>query len=403
METYLARQPIYNLQQELIGYELLYRSASKEGYASDGIDGDEATCRVLSDALTEFGLKRLTNGKTSFVNFTRSLLLGNIFNLLHPQDFVIEILEDIKIDDELLQCIEYWHSQGFVFALDDYCGGEEFTRLLPFVDIIKVDFKATSAVEREKIAKELIAQGKKLLAEKVETGIEYSQAKAYGYSMFQGYYFDRPMVMKTKVAGVQTNTSMRIFREIARYEINIGNLAQIIKTDVNLSYKLLKHMATARHYRGNEIKSIDAALIRMGNDDVRHWVSLVFIKESTASTSDENVKIALVRGVFLEAVAKQVESESFEDAFMVGMFSMLAIISEEKLTQMLDEIKLSTNVKNALISGEGELGEILQFVKNYERANWQAVSDFIDKYSLDMEEISKAYIDAVAYADDTFD
>ncbi len=100
MYTFLARQPIFDAEYNVYGYELLYRNA-ENSLSADVIDGTSATKRVLSDAITLFGLNTLTNSKPAFVNFTEELILEGFPFLADPKDIVVELLEDIKVTPEV--------------------------------------------------------------------------------------------------------------------------------------------------------------------------------------------------------------------------------------------------------------------------------------------------------------
>ncbi|MFW5630873.1 MAG: diguanylate phosphodiesterase, partial [Acetivibrio ethanolgignens] len=94
MDTFIARQAIFDKKGNVVAYELLYRSSEKSTRA-DLVDGDRATLQVLSDAITVFGLPYLTNSKMAFVNFTENLLLRDTALLASPEEIAVEILEDV--------------------------------------------------------------------------------------------------------------------------------------------------------------------------------------------------------------------------------------------------------------------------------------------------------------------
>ena len=70
MDVYVARQPIFNSDEKVVAYELLYREADV-GNCSD-FDGDSATSSVIINSLV-MGLEKLTYGKPAFINFTQNL------------------------------------------------------------------------------------------------------------------------------------------------------------------------------------------------------------------------------------------------------------------------------------------------------------------------------------------
>ncbi len=402
MKTYVARQPIYGFGRKIEGYELLYRSAESPFRFTGEVDGDDATQMLISDAITAFGMDHLTGGQKAYVNFTRSLLLGDFATLLNPRDFVIEILEDTLVDQALLDCLAKKKSQGYCFALDDYVGNPSFDPLLPLVDIIKVDFIACTQQKRKSIAESMKKHGKILLAEKVETEEEYEEAMKEGYTLFQGYYFDKPVLFSAQLATVQHSTSMHLMQVSSKPDLQFEHLAEIIRMDVSLSFRLLQHVNTMHFYRGGEVNSIQSALVMMGLNEVRRWIALIFVRE-TYQDNLENSKTALVRGLFCERIAIQTgRKQDKEDAFMCGMFSMLDVIMQEDMTALLESLALSDQVRAVLLGEEGFLRDILNFVKQYERGYWEDVQHFIDHSKLDDERVTQAYVTCLQDADRLF-
>src|ERR1700690_3634787 len=101
MEVYLGRQPILDRGRNVIGYELFHRSS--EANFCDAADGVTATCGVIVNAVLGVGLDRLLGGKPAFINFDRTLLLGDWTTVLPPDKVVIEILETVPPDQEILR------------------------------------------------------------------------------------------------------------------------------------------------------------------------------------------------------------------------------------------------------------------------------------------------------------
>ena len=186
VDTFLARQPIFDHQYGVWGYELLYRNA-EEKKTSEVRDGDSATRRVLSDAITLFGLDSLTNSKPAFVNFTERLIMEEFPTLANPKDIVVELLEDIVPTPEIVKKVAKLKEQGYTMALDDYVGDEALDPLLPYADILKVDFMLTDREQQKKIAGRL-GGSVNLLAEKVETSDDYNWAKSVGLFSVPGLF-----------------------------------------------------------------------------------------------------------------------------------------------------------------------------------------------------------------------
>ena len=196
MEHFVARQPIFDLQQNVFAYELLFR-AGLDNYF-ENMDGDEATRQVLANTFLLFGINNLTEGKKAFINFTRTVLLNEYALMLPNQITVIEILEDVEPDRNVLEACRKLKKHGYTLALDDFVYHPKFQPLLGLADIVKVDFLLSGPEDRKKLADDFRPKGIRLLAEKVETVEDFHQARDWGYTLFQGYFFSRPVILSQK-------------------------------------------------------------------------------------------------------------------------------------------------------------------------------------------------------------
>ncbi|MDR1603717.1 MAG: HDOD domain-containing protein [Gracilibacteraceae bacterium] len=403
MKVHVARQPIFDVKRELRAYELLYRDEGSSAYR-EGTDGNRATRAVVADAITAFGMNNLTNGKYGFVNFTRPLLMGALPSLLNPNEFVIEILEDVEIDSELLAQIEYLKQQKYILALDDYIGVVQNDEIFDYVSIVKVDFRLADQATRTRIARDLLRREITLLAEKVETEEEFRRAVSDGYTLFQGYYFAKPTVFSKATLDVSSNTFLRVMRELRRPEPDFRELARVIRNDISLSFRFLNQINSAAYYAGYRTTSLEDALVRLGLKEINRWVTLLFIRETVNKEMEELARTALVRGVFAEKLAQKIGSGRVapEEAFTVGMFSMIDAALDENLPQILQELSMSPEVKEALLGADNPLGRILRFTLLYEAGDWDEALAIFAGEKIKSEEIGDFYVEAISYADSVF-
>ncbi|MBM7556875.1 EAL and HDOD domain-containing protein [Halanaerobacter jeridensis] len=196
MESYVARQPIFDQNKEVYAYELLYRGAGDN--INKDFDGDDATSEVLTNTFSNIGIETITKGKKAFINFTSNLLEKEIHSLFDDDILVVEILEDVKITKEVVKTCCNMKKEDYIIALDDFVFDSSYRPLLKIADIIKVDFLITSKQERKDIVDLANNYNIKLLAEKVETKKEFKEAKKMGYNYFQGYFFEKPEILEGK-------------------------------------------------------------------------------------------------------------------------------------------------------------------------------------------------------------
>ena len=400
--VYIARQPIFNTAGNVYAYELLYRSTAQNIFDHNSTNNESATGTVISESILNFGMRELTNGKKAFVNFAEGYLLNKAAELLNPEQFVIEILETVTFTVEVIDALYTLKATGFDLAMDDYIGAKLSPEILSLLDIIKIDFRATSAQERAAFAPPLQASGKILLAEKVETKEEVAEAMALGCQLFQGYYYSKPTMLKKSSLDISSVSYVKLFKELAQQDINLDRIAWIINWDAHLTYKLLKRMKTLQYYRGNSITSIKRALVMMGDDEVHRFLLLVLIREIVSSKNDELIRTALIRAFLCEKLAREsgCHSHSFE-AFSTGMFSILTCGNEDAKA-ILDDIAIPSGIKDALTGTDNILKHFLDITLCYENGDWGQLENIMEQFTpnVNLRLMPGLYLLSVSAADE---
>lgn len=167
MRVYVARQPIFDVQQWVQGYELLFRSDLENVFPD--VNGNKASISVLDAAFMSIGIERLTGGKRAFINFTDELLRQPLPIALPKETVVIEILESVEPDETIIKACEDLKARGYTLALDDFKVEDDLNPLAMIADIIKVDFLDTPYEQCRRVVEDPRLRHVTFLAEKVET------------------------------------------------------------------------------------------------------------------------------------------------------------------------------------------------------------------------------------------
>ena len=399
MDLFVARQPIFDKNLNVYGYELLYRSQQTEAY--DGIDADRATLDVIHNAFLLIGSHDLAGGKKVFINFTKNILQNGIaYNL--PKDVtVIELLETIEVDDDVIAACAKLKKAGYSLALDDYVGDCR-SSLVDFVDIIKVDFMACGIEARRQLIEEYSDKNVKLLAEKTETVEDFLEAKQLGYSYFQGYFFSKPVIVSRKDIPTSKIAYLGILQEINSEDLDINGLEGIIKRDTALTFKLLKYVNSSFFGLRKEVESIKHALVLLGQREVKKWASLVVITIIAQDKAVELLVSSLIKAKFCELLAHE---EGLRDkeamSFLVGMFANIDAFIGRPLAEIVDEMSLSDEVKAALKGESNTYRDMLDVVLTYEKGEWDEFLLHAGKFKIDKKRIPELYVESVAWAEET--
>ncbi|MBU3155582.1 HDOD domain-containing protein [Clostridium estertheticum] len=400
MDVFLARQPILDKFNKLLGYELLFRDSGKNIYQAE--DGDKATVEVIKNCFVNIGIQEVTGGKKAFINFTENILKSDIFMVLPPETVIIEILENIEPTEEIVELCTNLKKQGYLIALDDFVYSRKYIKLIEVADIIKVDFKITKGHDRKKVIEQVNSTHVCFIAEKVETMEEFHEAVSFGYSYFQGYYFSRPLIVSGKRISENKIVYMKLLKEINSGSFDIDKIEELIKKDVSLSFKLLRLINSANYVFRSKIKSIKQALTLLGEKEIKKWLYLIVFKTMGADKAEIIVIESLTRARFSELILCKINkgANSF-NAYIIGLFSMVDLLLDVPLEQILEELLLPIEVKGALDgSCNNEYRKLLDLIINYEEGKWDEVSKISKQLKLDEKWLPEAYYEAIFYANE---
>jgi len=401
VEVFVARQPIFDRNRTVLGYELLFRSSATQN-SFDGTDASSATRQVISNSMLSIGLDKLLQGKQAFINFGREMVLQDWHSALPKESAVIELTEDIEPDGEILAAVRGMREQGYRIALDDFRSSPGMDPLIHLANVIKVEM-ATPRAQQEVMLREFHARGIRMLSEKVETDSDYRWALAAGYDYFQGYFFAQPVVVRGKQIPANKMQCLHLLQEGHRAEVDFTRLTALISQDVALSYKLLRYANSARFGRNAEIHSIRRALVALGECGIRKWIAIAALPTIAGDKPRELITQSLVRGRFCELLGQAIGQGIEDQAFLVGLFSMLDALLDRPLEEALGELGLAPPLESVLRGNapeESALNRIYKLVRRYEVADWEEVERLANHLGASAEQVGAAYREALPWADE---
>jgi len=389
-DIYVGRQPIFNVDLEVYAYELLFRGGNTS--QANVIDGNHATSTVIINTFLEIGLENISNNLPTFINLTRDFLIGDIPLPLESENVVLEVLEDVEVDDKLIAAIKDLSGQGFTIALDDFVLDEKNSALLPLADIIKIDLMALDTEtlkEHVSIFKKLDV---KLLAEKVETIEEYEMCMELGFDYFQGYYFAKPRIISGKQLAANRMALLEMIAKLQSPDCDMNELEQIISRDIAISYKLLRIINSPYYAMASKVDSIKKALVVLGLKPLKSWITVIGLSMVDDKPA-ELINISLTRAKMCEQLSGHVGCDE-NAAFTVGLFSMLDVLLDKPIAELIQQLPLDAEVTAALLGEKGKLGALLKLITYYENGEWESV----DKFNIDKNTIQKTYLEALKWS-----
>jgi c-di-GMP phosphodiesterase len=402
-EFFLGRQPILNRDQSLVAYELLFRRADV-GTASV-IDDLAATAAVIEHA-SELGMENVVGASLGFVNIDATVLMSDFIQFLPRQKVVLEILETVKVTDAIVARVTELKQAGYIFALDDVIADSaDLQRLLPLVDIIKIDLVGMEFDELSQLAHQFKTAKKKLLAEKVENIDQFKFCLDLGFDYFQGYYFAKPVILSGKKLSPSQMAVMRLMG-LLNSDAENTDIERVIKHDASLSLTVLRMVNSPALGTGYRIDSLGQALMVLGRRQLQRWLQILLYAEPTKAVGALSplLVLATTRGKLLELMTNKLKPGNrgmADTAFTVGIMSLMDTLFSSPMEKILEQIAVADTVNDALLSRSGIYGEMLtlvEYMENLEEAG-ALLMPALQKLQLSSEDIHAMQLSAYEWSE----
>jgi EAL and modified HD-GYP domain-containing signal transduction protein len=393
---YVARQPIMDLRGKVHAYELLSRNGQNAAFFGDG----ERASRTMIDNTVLFGLTQLTGGLPAFINCTENILTSDLINILPSSTTVLEVLETVEPSDTVVQACQDLKVAGYKLALDDFVWIPGIERLVELADYIKVDFLISGEQQRRELLHRLRGTRVALLAEKVETQEEYLKARDEGFTLMQGYYFCRPVLMENREMPTNRLSRLEILRLLQDETVDPNQLAHQVRQDVSLTYRLLRLANSPVWAYQQEVRSVRDALIVVGEVTFRRLAAVAIASELNAGQPPELLRMAFVRARFCELAAGFCGLNQTEQ-FLMGMLSLLPAMLHVPMKDLSPLLPLRDEIRQALEGKQVPERALLSWLEGHEHGDWAACDKIVETQGLNPRDLLLRFEEALQWAEDT--
>jgi c-di-GMP-related signal transduction protein len=396
--TAFARQAILNLNRSVFGFELFDRSHASGAHTS------ASDAALLFNVLSHAECEVLMERKLIFINCTHDTLASGHLELVPPERVVLEIppLNAPQPDDveTHLMALTDIKRRGFRLAFDQSVLTEPHLSWLPLASFIKIDLSHASEADVSTWVK--IAQQNpkaKLIAEKVETEAQFATAQRLGFSLFQGYWFAKPILLSGKTVRPAQAVIIQLMN-LVRQQASTVEIEEILKRDPTLSFNLLRFINSAGFGLKHEITSFRHAVMMLGLKKLFRWAALLLTTSQGAESSSAVAHLAVVRGRLMELLAAEsLPPEECDNAFVVGVFSLLDTLLGMPLDQALEAIALPDTVVDALLRNQGVLAPYLELTKACENEDDALFAKASGTLNLSSQQVNWAHLQALSWAE----
>jgi EAL and modified HD-GYP domain-containing signal transduction protein len=269
--------------------------------------------------------------------------------------------------------------------------------LIPLVDFIKIDFLASDAQARREIYSMASGAPVQFIAEKIETEEVRRIALSEGCSLFQGYFFARPVTIASPTLPRNHLVYLRLLAALGRRPADLREIERLVMSDASLCYRVLRLANSALYGLTNEVTSVRGALLLVGEDAVRHMVAVAVAGALAGSRSAPLLSMALVRARFCELLAPHISAQPSE-LYLLGMLSLLEALLGTPMNRILEALPISPEMKAALSGQPGPLRSALDLARCLESCEWGQCEDLVQFVGLTEATVSALYLESVRWA-----
>lgn len=273
---------------------------------------------------------------------------------------------------------------------------EEYRQILMLVDYVFLDEKKI-AIDKARIYFSKLFPDIKLCAEHVSDMDRFLSLKNEGgYTYYEGDFYRLPVTKgDTAVAPLKVNY-MQLIKTVNDPDFDLTKAADIIGRDTALTISLLK-MVNHRAVN-SEITTIRYAAAMLGQRELKKWITTAVVRELCNDKPNEITRLSLIRAKFAENLSEVFkEKNQSAELFLMGLFSVIDIITEKPMEEALEELKVSKDIKDALVKHEGRLSGVLMFMLAYEKADFNEVSRQLLLKGISVNAVYGEYLDALKW------
>ncbi|MGI6039092.1 MAG: HDOD domain-containing protein [Clostridiales bacterium] len=398
MNTGIVRQAILDENNNAIGYEILY----KEDDGSLFNRTDTVAANAIESFLTSFDSEKFLDGKTAYFTFTPTLLLKDIPSFFSVDKLVIQVEESSLIHPLAQKAIMHFHRLGYPIAVKGFEFNSRYFAILDATNIFKIDF---ADIKDEATVRNIIDiaynLNKQVIAYNVNTPEALKKANELGCRFKQGTFIAETQSSQVNRLDHLQSNFFQLVIEVTKEDPDIDKITEIISRDVTLTFSLIKLVNSAYFALRNRVKSVKQALIVLGLNQLKQWIYLLSFRQNN-NTPNELIRISFLRANFCSGLNEYIPDSPItnSEAYLLGMFSTLGVLLQTPLSVTLEELSVSDEIKNALLHGKGKSGALISLVRNYEKADWQGVTNYSCMLRIPYNLVSQKYIESVEHVNE---
>lgn len=371
----LALHAVYARNQDVVAYDVSWKAAD----ASEDRRSDLS--RLNAQLMAGYSSAR--QGPTSRVvptilRLTSDVLVEDLPELPRTH-YIVDVSWQTQTEVELIDAVRRLARQGYRLSVSGLTpGGDTSAELLELVHMARLDIARLGLDQALRLQDQLRHHSLDLLASNLQGREQFKTCFEAGFHLFSGDLFGKPVPIPGRRIGNHKVVLLHLLAELQKTNASVGNLEAIAIKAPELAYRILRVVSSASVGLGRPIETLSQAIAMLGTEQLRRWVVL-FLVDSEDNRPLELTRVMLVRGRMCELLAEILGRDMTLGHFMAGLLSQLDVLVDMPMAELLEQLPLNTEIRNALLERKGSAGEILADVEHYEAGRFDALKNLVPR------------------------
>jgi EAL and modified HD-GYP domain-containing signal transduction protein len=396
MAPLVARTPILDERNQVLGYSLDFRGAPERRWSDAGGGCGPRSSRR---AFGRLGLAQLAGAHRVFLPFSPEQLLAGAPRAFSRDDVAVAVNANGG-DARLTAALVALAADGYAIALDLQGAAAPAAELLTCAQYALIDPLTDDTDGHGEVIRRLRAAGVEVIARGVEDASIRERAAAAGCTLFAGAFLSTSSAAACPVPPPRRSATMlALIAELNEPDFDLERAQRLIRTDPALAYLLLRYINSAFFSLPREVGTIREAVTLLGSDHIRRFVSIIALARIGEDRPEELLRTAIVRALLAELLAPRRGPE----LFTLGLFSILDVLLGLPMDQAVVDLPLTEELIRVLVDRRGPLAPYLALACGYHAGCWDQVTPLVRRLKLDERRLPGHYREAIGWADAVFD
>lgn len=394
MSKYIVRQPIKDASGKILGHEILYHGEN-QAFSVDNPNANEyAAADTIYSFLTQNSTKAF-KGSLNFMTFTTTLLMKKTPRLFDKSELVIQIDDSVIIHPLSMHFVNLFAKEGYKVAVNEFQFAPRYLALLDSIDYIKINAANVSEANMRNTIEIGHSMNKKCIVTNIDSSDQYNMAIGMGADAMEGSYVADKLTTRAHNSAYLHSNFFRLMLAVTKDEPDVNEIEQLISLDATLTFGLLKMANSAYFALRHRATTIHQAIMTLGLGQLKQWIYLLSASNQDVMDegAEEFLKLSFMRANFCSELINHAQDMpiSRSEAYLMGMFSTLGHLIDAPLEEILMEVPVADEIKEALLYRTGRCGALYKLVLSYEAANWHTINELAEELGIPNDLMTSVY------------